>query len=476
MPYAYLADAALMVHLAFIVFVVLGGLLALRFRYAYLLHLPALAWGIYVETTGTVCPLTHLENWLLQRSGATGYADSFISHHVMPIIYPEALTPELQALLAAALATFNIAVYGVVITTRLRNHSANAHTALHADHNTNVQNHPPAPRADSHTNAHAAPRTRHGASSHVPPHANTHEVPHVDTPAGPHKSWGWRIAASLTGLVALTTGGVYMLQDHLLYFPTKLTHEAMLADARQRGLAPWPTAADYRGLLYQPQPHARGTVVLFHGNAGHASQRDAYVALFQQAGLRVLLAEYPGYGARTGSPSEACITDDARHTLALVHQQFEGPLLVAGESLGAAVAAAALPATPATTVTATASPSPGTSAEAPPATPATALLLITPWDTLANVARHHYPWAPVRWLLRDRYDTVRNLANFRGRVALVIAGNDSIVPAPRAHALSATIATEHRSWTLPGAEHNDWMHHLPARWWHDITTYLLPPG
>lgn len=286
-----------------------------------------------------------------------------------------------------------------------------------------------------------------------------------------------------------------MLQDHLLYFPAKLTHDAMLADAHQRGLAPWPTAEDYRGLLYQPQTHARGTVVLFHGNAGHAAQRDAYVALFQQAGLRVLLAEYPGYGARAGSPSEASITDDARHTLALVHQQCDGPLLVAGESLGAAVAAAALPATPATTATATpaaeatseatatprpapatASHSPGTSAEAPPATPATALLLITPWDTLANVARHHYPWAPVRWLLRDRYDTVRNLANFRGRIALVIAGNDSIVPAPHAHALAATIATEHRSWTLPNAGHNDWMHHLPVRWWHDITTYLLPPG
>ena len=109
-----LADALVAVHLAFIVFVVAGGLLALRHRGWAVLHLPAVAWGAFTEFTGTVCPLTPLENSLRRGAGDAGYAGGFMEHYVIPLIYPEALTPRLQVVLGLAAIAINLVVYAVV--------------------------------------------------------------------------------------------------------------------------------------------------------------------------------------------------------------------------------------------------------------------------------------------------------------------------------------------------------------------------
>lgn len=109
-----LADAVLVFHLAFIVFVVAGGLLALRWRRAPWLHLPAAAWGFFVEATGRVCPLTPLENALRRSAGESGYAGSFVEHYLVPIIYPGGLTPTVQLVLAAGVVLVNLLVYGFV--------------------------------------------------------------------------------------------------------------------------------------------------------------------------------------------------------------------------------------------------------------------------------------------------------------------------------------------------------------------------
>jgi len=108
------ADAVLIVHLAFIVFVVAGGLLALRWRWAPCVHVPAALWGGYVELAGRICPLTWMENSLRRRAGEAGYAESFIDHYLVAIIYPEGLTPEMQAGLGVAVVVVNAAVYGWV--------------------------------------------------------------------------------------------------------------------------------------------------------------------------------------------------------------------------------------------------------------------------------------------------------------------------------------------------------------------------
>ena len=114
------ADAVLLLHLGFILFVLLGGLLAVRWRWALLLHLPAVAWGVYIELSGGLCPLTPLENRLRIAAGEAGYAGGFIEHYLLALIYPAGLTPNIQYLLAAIVVVVNALVYAWVWARRRR--------------------------------------------------------------------------------------------------------------------------------------------------------------------------------------------------------------------------------------------------------------------------------------------------------------------------------------------------------------------
>lgn len=250
--------------------------------------------------------------------------------------------------------------------------------------------------------------------------------------------------------VLLFVGVAAVFQNRLIYFPDKLPLADAIADARSRGLVPWPGEGDYRALLREPKGTARATVVLFHGNAGHAGDRDWYADEFVRLGLRVILAEYPGYGPRAGNLGEAALVADAAATLALARSRFAGPLLLVGESLGAGVAAAV-----------------AHSADV------AAVLLITPWDRIEQVARHHYPWLPVGAVLHDRYDNVANLSAYRGRVAVVIAGHDSILPPRLGRALFESLPEPKRLWTIPSADHNDWMVRVDTAWWGLVAGWLL---
>jgi hypothetical protein len=114
------ADLLLSVHLLFVVFVVFGGLLALwRAGFAWL-HLPALAWGLWIETSGRICPLTPWENQLRQIAGQSGYSGGFVEHYLLPIVYPPGLTLAMQNRLAIALGALNLLVYGLVIARKVR--------------------------------------------------------------------------------------------------------------------------------------------------------------------------------------------------------------------------------------------------------------------------------------------------------------------------------------------------------------------
>jgi hypothetical protein len=109
------ADAVLVLHLAFIVFALFGGFAVLKWRWAALAHLPAAAWGVFVEASGRLCPLTPLENHLRAAAGQAGYQGGFIEHYLLPLIYPAGLTRDVQWLLAAVVLGVNVAVYGWVI-------------------------------------------------------------------------------------------------------------------------------------------------------------------------------------------------------------------------------------------------------------------------------------------------------------------------------------------------------------------------
>jgi hypothetical protein len=120
MTYRLLADATVAIHLAFIVFVVLGGLVVLRKPVVAWLHVPAVAWVVWLELTGAICPLTPLENMLRARAGEAGYQGGFIDHYLMAVIYPAGLTPQVQVGLGIAVLVLNLAVYAILWRRRAR--------------------------------------------------------------------------------------------------------------------------------------------------------------------------------------------------------------------------------------------------------------------------------------------------------------------------------------------------------------------
>lgn len=277
----------------------------------------------------------------------------------------------------------------------------------------------------------------------------------ANSPAG--DGWIGLDAMKLTGTVLrvavaclIVFAGVVLMQDRLIYFPEKAAIDDVVSD----GLRAWPSAEEFRGLVAEPAAAARGTVVVFHGNAGHAGHRSYYAAALTRMGWRVILAEYPGYGPRGGTPSEETLVADAQQTIVLAHRLYGSPLLAVGESLGAGVAAAA-----------------GSRERDRIA----GLMLITPWDTLEHVAAHHYPWVPVKWLLRDRYDSVAHLASFGRPVLVVVAERDSIVPARFGEALYDALADPKQMIVVKSAEHNDWIGRVDDTWWRDAMGLLIAP-
>ena len=106
-----LADLIVVLHLGFIVFAALGGLLVFKWPRLVWLHLPAVMWAAITEFMGLICPLTPLENWLRQQAGTDPYQSGFISHYLLPLIYPPGLTPAIQWLLGGALITLNVLIY-----------------------------------------------------------------------------------------------------------------------------------------------------------------------------------------------------------------------------------------------------------------------------------------------------------------------------------------------------------------------------
>jgi alpha-beta hydrolase superfamily lysophospholipase len=162
-----------------------------------------------------------------------------------------------------------------------------------------------------------------------------------------------------------------------------------------------------------------------------------------------LLVEYLGYAARPGKISEKALVADALETVRLARQRYPGRLMLFGESLGCGVAAAAA---------------------ADPDLAIDAVVLATPWDKLANVAVRHYPWLPVRLLLRDRYDSVHNLSQYQGDVTIVLAEADEIIPRQSTLTLYDSLrSTRHkRLVTISGSGHNDWFYLMTDAQWREI--------
>lgn len=135
MFYRLAADSVVVFHLAFIVFVLAGGLLVLRWKWLAIVHLPSMIWGAVVEFFHLYCPLTPLENRLRAMAGEQGYAGGFIEHYVLALIYPSGLTPQVQLWLGSVVVLVNGLVYGILAAQlfRLRRSSSAAVCPRHSE-------------------------------------------------------------------------------------------------------------------------------------------------------------------------------------------------------------------------------------------------------------------------------------------------------------------------------------------------------
>jgi fermentation-respiration switch protein FrsA (DUF1100 family) len=238
-------------------------------------------------------------------------------------------------------------------------------------------------------------------------------------------------------LFAVLVGLLWALQRHLIYLPDAgpaATAEQALPGAREVGLETQDGLRLAAWYLPGNAPDAAGVLVA-NGNGGHRGLRAPLARALGDAGLAVLLFDYRGYAGNPGTPSEGGLALDVRAARTFLLEEAGVPaerLLYFGESLGAAVVAEL-------------------ATEHPPA----GLVLRSPFVDLASVGAVHYPFLPVRALLRDRYPVVEHVARVQVPTTVVYGSRDSIVPPEQSRAVADAAARLHRLVEVPGADHND---------------------
>ncbi len=247
--------------------------------------------------------------------------------------------------------------------------------------------------------------------------------------------WGLRIL--LIGLFAYgaLVVAAYLYQRSLLYFPDKALprldtigvgdmSEVKLQTADGLSLTAW-----YKG------PAADlPVIVLFHGNAGSIANRAFKARAWIDTGYGVLLVEYRGYGGNPGSPSETGLYDDGRAAIQFLRGSGIEPqrMVIYGESLGTGVAVQI-------------------AAELPIA----AVILEAPFSSAVDVAAHHYPFLPVRWLMKDRFDNLDKLTRIKAPLMVLHGGRDQVIPTGMGRAVFGAAEEPKVLKVLPQAGHND---------------------
>jgi fermentation-respiration switch protein FrsA (DUF1100 family) len=246
------------------------------------------------------------------------------------------------------------------------------------------------------------------------------------------------ITAAYVAVVAAVLTLIWTMQRRLMYFPTgdvPTPREIGLSDVEPvtfetsdgLGLNGWFVAAS--------GPSPRVTVLVFNGNAGNRAHRAPLAAALQHHGFQVLLVDYRGYGGNPGTPTENGLTADSRaaHAYLAGRPDVDASRIVYfGESLGTAVAI-------------------DLAVEHPPA----ALVLRSPFTSMADVGQYHYPFLPVRLLLRDRFAAIDQIRRIRVPLLVIAGGRDRIVPIENSRRLYDAAVAPKTLLVLPNADHND---------------------
>ncbi len=265
----------------------------------------------------------------------------------------------------------------------------------------------------------------------------------------------FRLGAGLSVLYALICLLVFFFQRNLLYFPDRSSESDAIRRASARQLVPWrDELGRVLGWRIPREAPAPMRVLVFHGNAGNALDRASYIGLFDSRQVEVVLFEYPGYGAREGEPSESIFVAEGKKAFERLRQ--EGPVTLLGESLGSGVAAQVAAAYP---------------------TAVHGLLLVTPYARMTEVGAKHYPWLPVTWLMKDRWDSMAVIRGFEGPVAILVAEADEVVGADQGQQLAQACKGPVHVWVLPKATHNGLDLQPDRGAWPEMLSFVgLPKG
>jgi pimeloyl-ACP methyl ester carboxylesterase len=252
--------------------------------------------------------------------------------------------------------------------------------------------------------------------------------------------------------VLLLFGALYVLvcigcatfQRRMIYFPPRVSPEAANETAQSDNLEPWRSNSGQPigwKRLWPTQP-AQGCALVLHGNACGAFQCAHYADLIQQAAaFDVFLLEYPGYAGRPGKPSEAALEQAAAEALEMLGTNL--PVYCVGESLGTGVAAYLAGHFPDRIA---------------------GLVLLAPYTRLADVGQAHIRVFPVSWILSDKFPAEDFLRKFRGPVAVLLGGQDGVIPEKIGRRLYEDYAGPKRLWEFPEATHDALMFQSPEVW------------
>lgn len=239
------------------------------------------------------------------------------------------------------------------------------------------------------------------------------------------------------------------LQRRLIYFPTKLSVSVAEQVAAQNSFAPWRNAGgEIIGWKMAANGTPHGRVLVAHGNAGSALDRDYFARpIHDGLPLDVYILEYPGYGAREGSPSLESILAAGEEALGLLSKDL--PVYLVSESLGAGVIAHLAKSQPARIK---------------------GMALFAPYDDLGAVGQAAMPFLPVKLMMRDRFQPARWLENYRGPLKVVLAGADEVIPTRFGQRLYDSYQGPKSLHLIPNARHNEVAEQSPE-WWREVFAF-----
>lgn len=264
----------------------------------------------------------------------------------------------------------------------------------------------------------------------------------------------WIIATFLLAIYGASLLALFLSQRTFMYHPNIGEEKEFLARAPGRGVLPW---RDKNGKLIgwkRETANTKKKMLILHGNGGDALTRTYLMDGFAQTGAWNFYAlEYPGYAWREGAPSENSILEAAGNALQELQRGDTRAIYATGESLGTGVACLL------------ASKNPDA---------IKGLFLVTPYTSTSDVAAGRFPFFPVRLLMQDRYDATRALREYSGPVAILLAGNDYIVPTRFGQALFDGYKGPKKLWVQQNAGHNSLDFEPSAKWWREVENFLSP--